>query len=241
MLAACATMPRIAPSAPPAAFGSQPIDRVIGVLDAGWHTGLIVPVSALGPLDPLGRGVARTGYLSFGWGNRRFYMSDHPTSGDGLFALFESKSVVLVQAAPAAAVLTEEGSVNWLCASRAEIWRLDIYLSAALRRRDGAPVKLGPGPEPDSRFFASGEHYDLLHTCNTWTLAALEYAGFPVHALGALFASQVETRIRDLPHCARAGSSATSVPSALRRSSDAASPRSAPARAGQIYLFDLYE
>lgn len=201
MLAACATMPRAAPSAPPTAFGTQPSDRVIGVLDAGWHTGLVVPVSALGPLDPLGRGVPRAGYLSFGWGNRRFYMSDHPTSGDVLRALFESKSVVLVQAVPTAAALAEEGNVRWLCASRDEVWRLDTYLRAALHRRDGAPVKLGPGPEPGSRFFASGEHYDVLRTCNTWTLAGLEYAGFPVHALGALFASQVESRIRDLPRC----------------------------------------
>ncbi|MGH7058381.1 MAG: DUF2459 domain-containing protein, partial [Acetobacteraceae bacterium] len=187
MLAACVAMPPTAPPAPPAAFVSQPTDRVIGVLDAGWHTGLIVPVSALGPLDSLGRGVlgrgvARTGYLSFGWGNRRFYMSDHPTSGGGLLALFESKSVVLVQAVPAAAALTDGGTVSWLCTSRDEIWRLDIYLSAALHRRDGALVKLGPGLEPESRFFASGEHYDLLRTCNTWTLAGLEYAGFPVHA-----------------------------------------------------------
>ncbi|MGH8258201.1 MAG: DUF2459 domain-containing protein [Steroidobacteraceae bacterium] len=204
ILPACATHTRIALPAPPASFAHESNHYAIGVLDAGWHTGLIVPASALGPLAPLARHAPRTGYLIFGWGNRRFYTAAHPTLRDAIGALFESRSVVLVQIVPNAAALTGEGRVSWLCASRDALWRLDAYLSASLSRSDGALVAAGPGPEPGSRFFASGEHYDLLHMCNTWTLAGLEYAGLPVHASGALLASQVESRIRDLPHCRHA-------------------------------------
>lgn len=178
---------------------SEPPD--IGVLIAGWHTGIVVPAGELGPLHPLLRGDPHARYLSFGWGNRRFYMSRHPDSGDAIAALFRSPSALFVQpAATPAGLLTGAVHIHWVCLGRAQLWRLDHYIRESLVR-PRRPVDLGHGPFPHSRFYASTEHYSAVHTCNTWTVAALQYAGLPVTAGGVLFSEQVEERARALRAC----------------------------------------
>ncbi|MGH8294729.1 MAG: DUF2459 domain-containing protein [Steroidobacteraceae bacterium] len=168
---------------------------------AGWHTGLVLPAGELGPLRSLLRSGGPADDLSFGWGNRRFYMAVHPGSGDAIAALWRSPSVLFVQAAAAPADLLGGGvGIRWVCADRQEVWRVDRYIEQSLVR-PGSPIDLGRGPFPDSRFYASTGHYSAVHTCNTWTIAALEYAGLPVRAGGVIFAGQAERRARGLRAC----------------------------------------
>jgi len=175
---------------------------VIGMLVAGWHTGLVLPAEELGPLGPLLQRKRRAHYLSFGWGNRRFYMAAHPGSGDAAAALFRSPSALFVQGVATPAELAAgDARIHWVCADRGQVWRADRYIEAALFLPDGKPVDLGPGPLPASRFYASDEHYSAVHTCNTWTVAALQYAGLAVRAGGVIFAGQAAPRIRALRAC----------------------------------------
>lgn len=135
-------------------------------------------------------------------GDRRFYMAAHPNSGDALAALFPSPSVVLVQTLSSAAdAVPPGGRLQWVCADRAELGKLDAYVRDSLRWRSGTPIELEAGPLPDSRFYASSAHYDALHTCNTWTAAALQFAGLRIRAAGVLFAAQVRRRVQSLPTC----------------------------------------
>lgn len=208
LLCACARLPRPAsnPVPPPAVLAPNPASLprppVIGVLVEGWHSALILPVPELGPLSPLLPRYPGERYVSFGWGNRRFYMSRHPTLYDALAALFSSPSAMLVQGTPTIHGLVPPGaSYRWLCARRNEVRRVDAYLLKALRRVHGKPVRLGAGPGNDSAFFASGERYDALHTCNTWTADALRYAGLPVRTSAVVFSSQLERRIGKLSVC----------------------------------------
>ena len=175
------------------------------MLIAGWHSGLILPATELGALGPLLRAGLRAGpgvrYFDFGWGNRRFYMSRQPRSGDAIAALFRSPSALFVQpAAVPADLLASDAHIYWACANREQLRRVDHYIERSLSRPE-RPVDLGPGPLPGSRFYASTEHYSAVHTCNTWTVAALQYAGLPIRAGGVLFASQVGERIRALRAC----------------------------------------
>jgi len=181
------------------AAGRAPLE--IGVLVAGWHSGIVLPareLAALSRLDP----DRQAQYLSFGWGNRRFYMAARPGPGDAVAALFRSPSVLFVQAAPSLADLSVAGArIHWICADRSELWRLDSYIGDSLTRTGGKAVTLGQGPLPHSRFYGSTGHYSAVHTCNTWTVAALQYAGLPVKAAGVLFASQVDRRVAGLRAC----------------------------------------
>jgi Protein of unknown function (DUF2459) len=174
----------------------------IGVLISGWHSGLLLPSGELGPLAPLLARGAHARYLNIGWGNRRFYMAAHPGSGAALAALFRSPSVLFVQSVSSPGrLLDEQARLHWLCADRAQLWRLDRYIEESLARPGGRPRDLGRGPFPGSVFYASTRHYSLVHTCNTWTVAALEYAGLPVRARGVIFAAQANARLRNLAAC----------------------------------------
>ncbi len=211
LLCGCVAMPRgVTTAAQPqvrhrrarAGVPAQPFR--IGVLIAGWHTGLILTVRELGPLRSLLPVYPGERYLSFGWGNRRFYMSSNPSVSDALDALFPSPSAVLVEGAPTLRdLLPPAATYRWLCADRKEALRIDIYLLDSLRERGGRPIVLGAGPTSQSEFLASGERYDAFDTCNSWTAAALERAGFPVRAAGVLFASQLKDRVGNLPECQR--------------------------------------
>lgn len=206
VLCGCSALPR------PAAQAARPRTQraVIGVLLAGWHTGLILPVNELGPLRAVLPDYPGAHYVSFGWGNRRFYISADPTVWDALSALFSSPSTLLVAAAPtAAALLPADGTYRWLCADRPELRRLDAYLLATLRRRAGRPIGIVEGPWPDSEFFASGERYDALHTCNTWTAEALHAAGLKIADGAVIFAFQLRDRLRALRTCQRRDMAAT--------------------------------
>lgn len=203
LLGGCAEMPART-GTPPSSFEARSANRPpleIGILVAGWHTGLLLPASELGPLRPLARGGHRAGYLSFGWGNRRFYMARQPGSGDAIAALVRSPSALFVQrgAAPAD-LLASDAHIQWVCADREQLWRVDRYIEQSLLRPD-RPLDLGRGPLPHSRFYASTERYSGVHTCNTWTVAALQYAGLPISAGGVLFSSQVDGRVPALRSC----------------------------------------
>ncbi len=211
-LSRSASVPAPPPTFLPAHAGGSQRALVIGVLVSGWHSGLILPARELAPLNALLPRYPHERYVSFGWGNRRFYMSPHPTPADAVAALFSSPSVMLIQAAPTAQELVPQGAtLRWHCADREEVWRMDVYLRDALRRRGGKPVRLGPGSHADSAFFASRERYDALHTCNTWTAAALAFAGLPVHAGLVIFSGQIERLVGKLRGCPR-------DPAAIRRS-----------------------
>jgi hypothetical protein len=171
------------------------------VLVAGWHSGIVLPAGELGPLGSL-REDPRARYFSFGWGNRRFYMATHPDSGAAVAALFPSPSTLFVQAVSAPTdLLGENAQIHWVCADSDELWLLASYIERSLSEPEGKPIDLGTGRASNSRFYASTGHYSAVHTCNTWTVAALQYAHLPVRAGGVLFASQVDSRVGALRAC----------------------------------------
>lgn len=202
-LGGCAELPGRPAAAPrlflPSASSRSPL--AIGVLVAGWHSGIVLPEAALPPLLSALQG-SNTKYLSIGWGNRRFYMATRPGPGDAVAALFRSPSVLFVQAVSTPTELvTSDTRIDWICVSRDELWRADSYIEASLSRPHGKLIALGRGALPGSRFYGSTGHYSAIHTCNTWTLAALQYAGLPVRAGGVIFAGQVDKRIAPLHAC----------------------------------------
>ena len=228
LMCSCGALPQSA--APPVSAARYPTARtaVIGVLFAGWHTGLILPVQELGPLRPVLPVYPHERYVSFGWGNRRFYMASSPTAVEALEALFSSPSAMLVAGAPTVeALVPADATYRWLCADRQEVLKLDAYLLDALRRRAGKPIALGAGPWPDSEFYASGERYDAFHTCNTWTAEALYHAGLTAHVGTVIFSDQLRNRLKRLRVCRRRPAERDLAPRAPPRGSAAPSPRTA--------------
>ena len=184
---------------PPAELTAGPKTATIYLIERGWHTDIGVPAAQVG--DTLGQlrttfpGVAT---LVFGFGERAYLLHEHHDFGDMLAALIPGPGALLVTAlrdAPSAAF--PAGDVVVLHVSARGLTRLTDFITASFERApDGTLRQIADGPYPGSLFYASGETYSGVYTCNTWTAQALQTAGLPVHADGVLFADNVADQAR---------------------------------------------
>jgi uncharacterized protein (TIGR02117 family) len=187
-------------STPSPTYQEAPSDGVTTYLiAAGWHTEIALPIHAIrDPLRAVTPDFPSSQYLSFGWGERNYYMARAPTYGDAMSALFPGPAVLLVTAlyrAPrdsrASAQVFEVGL------STAGLDRLSNYIWAAFEKSgDGTPRRLAAGPEPGSVFYGATGTYSATYTCNTWTAEGLRAGGVPVTPAGVVFASQVTEQLR---------------------------------------------
>jgi uncharacterized protein (TIGR02117 family) len=162
----------------------------VHVVRYGWHSGLVmrrdqIPAGAWPEHDlfPAAR------YVEVGWGDRTFYQS----SDAGIVLVFEASfasggSVLHVTGLgrpPAEHFVHAEITPVELSAAGAEA--LARFVSRAYARdASGAPIDLGPGLYPGSRFYAATGRYSLLHTCNSWIAEALRAGGCPITPAWAL-------------------------------------------------------
>jgi uncharacterized protein (TIGR02117 family) len=187
-------------STPLPSYQEAPSDGVTTYLiAAGWHTEIALPIHAIhDPLRTVTSDFPGAQYLSFGWGERNYYMARAPTYGDAMSALFPGPAVLLVIAlyrpprdSRASAQVFEVGL------SMAGLDRLSNYIWAAFERSgDGTPRRLAAGPEPGSVFYGATGTYSATYTCNTWTAEGLRAGGAPVTPAGVVFASQVTEQLR---------------------------------------------
>ena len=201
------TLPGCRPTPLPT-YQEAPGDGVtIFLVAAGWHTEIALPIHAIhGHLRTVTSDFPSAQYLSFGWGERNYYMARAPTVGDAMSAMFPGPAVLLVtplyrppRDSRAGAQVFEVGL------STAGLDRLSNHLWAAFEKSgDGTPRRLAAGPEPGSVFYAATGTYSATYTCNTWTAESLRVGGIPVTPAGVVFASQLTDQLRSLSaHAAR--------------------------------------
>ena len=171
------------------------------LIAAGWHTEIALPIDAIhDPLKTVAPDFPGSRYLSFGWGERNYYMARAPTVGDAMSALFPGPAVLLVT--PLYRPPRESranAQVFELSLSPAGLDRLSSYLWAAFDRSgDGTPRRLAAGPEPGSVFYAATGTYSASYTCNTWTAEGLRFGGIPVTPAGVVFVSDLTDQLRSL-------------------------------------------
>jgi uncharacterized protein (TIGR02117 family) len=183
-------------------YQEAPGDGVtIFLIAVGWHTEIALPIHAVQePLRAVAADFPGARYLSFGWGERNYYMARAPTVGDAMSALFPGPAVLLVTPLyqpPRESRATAQ--VFELNLSTAGLDRLSNYLWAAFEKSgDGAPRRLAAGPAPGSVFYAATGTYSASYTCNTWTAEALRVGGVPVTPAGVVFVSELTDQLRSL-------------------------------------------
>lgn len=173
-------------------------DVTIYLIARGWHTEIALPVRSLsGPLWTLTRDFPGASYISFGWGEREYYMAQQPGPGGAVRALFPGPAVLLVT--PLGRGPQIGARVFAISLSTAGLGRLADYVLTALDRPgDGTPRRLAAGPDPGSVFYAATGTYSAAYTCNTWTAEGLRVSGLPVSASGVVFAGQVVDQVQAL-------------------------------------------
>jgi uncharacterized protein (TIGR02117 family) len=168
------------------------------LIAAGWHTEIALPVDAIhDPLRTVTPDFPGARYLSFGWGERNYYMARAPTVGDAMSALFPGPAVLLVtplyqppRESRASAQVFELGL------SMAGLHRLSNYLWSAFDKSgDGTTRRLAAGPAAGSIFYAATGTYSSSYTCNTWTAEGLRVAGLPVAPAGVVYVSQLTDQL----------------------------------------------
>jgi hypothetical protein len=184
MLAGCAAAVDDPPAGP----------AVVYVIERGWHTDIGLPVSELsGPLQVMQADYPGATVLTWGFGERQFLQTRHPSVFLMLSALFPSKSAVLMTAlkAPPEDAFGARNVVR-LHISADALSRLEAALWAALQKGpDGTPLRLAEGPYPGSTFYAGANTYAGYFTCNTWVAMMLHVGGMTDSADGVLFSGEV--------------------------------------------------
>lgn len=169
------------------------------LIAAGWHAEIALAVHAIhDPLRAVTPDFPGAQYLSFGWGERNYYMARAPTVGDAMSALFPGPAVLLVTPLYRRPRDSRANAqVFELSLSTTGLDRLSNYLWAAFDKSgDGSPRRLAAGPEPGSVFYAATGTYSASYTCNTWTAEGLRVAGIPVTPAGVVFVSDLTDQLR---------------------------------------------
>lgn len=167
----------------------EPADGIrVHIEDNGIHTGIIVPKDAAGirfddlvrPEDLADPRYAGHAWLSFGWGDRAFYV------GTPTWAELDIGTVVAAATGSDDTVLhvghlgdpTGEPGVRSITLTVDQYRRLARFIrtSFAVRRT------VLPGYGVSDSFYAARGRYSAVRTCNAWTGAALRTAGVPMGA-----------------------------------------------------------
>lgn len=182
---------------PPQA-GEAPI--TVHVVRYGWHSGLVMRRDQVPPgAWPGDDRFASARFLEVGWGDRAFYQSPDAGIALALEASFASGGSVLhvtgldrppTEHTGHAEITTVELSADGAAA-------LARFVSRAYARdASGAPIDLGPGLYPGSRFYAATGRYSLFYTCNSWIAEALRAGGCPITPAWALTGSNLAFQAR---------------------------------------------
>lgn len=148
-----------------------------------FHAEIIVPVRHSSfdwrqqlNLEQLGKYSDRYRYLSFGWGDRAFFMNasyDPITFFDVLFLPGPTAMHVWAHTHPPL-TLGSAFEVKALHISRAQYLKLAEFINGSFQRNTKGNTRyIQPGLYPDSGFFEAEGTYSILRTCNTWTADAL--------------------------------------------------------------------
>ena len=168
----------------------------------GVHTGLIVPVAAAGvdwrdlvrPEDLADPRYAGLSHLSFGWGERTFYL-ETPTWADLktrtilAAAVGSTRTLMHVDHLPEPRPADDTRAITL---RPEEYRRLAAFIRGTFRMEHGHRPAHLPGYSTYDNFYEARGRYSAIETCNAWTGDALRHAGvrigawtpFPVTVLG---------------------------------------------------------
>ncbi|MEI9926457.1 MAG: TIGR02117 family protein [Sphingomonas sp.] len=164
----------------------------IYVADNGVHTDLVLPMRAegvdwgelLAPGDLADPAAAAQSHVSFGWGNRDFYLNTptwsrlDPLRAVGALAGV-GPTVVHVEYSPEPAPAPD---VRAVVLRPDEYRRLAAFVRATFARRADGRAASVHGYGAGDAFYEARGRYSALNTCNQWTGSALRIAGVRIGA-----------------------------------------------------------
>jgi uncharacterized protein (TIGR02117 family) len=168
-------------------YSQQRCNLNICVSNTGIHSNIIVPIknnvfnwSENILIDGIGiDAINNYNYLSFGWGDRDFYMSTPSLTDINLSTTL--KALFL----PTSSVMDVKGyqsipnylEVKCIKVSQTDYLRLMEFIQATFQvDAKGRKIRLGDGHTTNAGFYAANGSYSVLRTCNSWTGEGLRKA-----------------------------------------------------------------
>jgi len=197
-LTACSTLPH---AVKPDPLQSESISDDIYVVSHGWHTGVVLPATAIQARIPeLSQRFHNTRFLEFGWGDKGFYQAVEITTGLTIKAIFWPTGAVMhVVAVPEDPYLYfPQSQVIPLCMNDVEYASLLRYIENSFARNSsGNVISMRNGLYGDSQFYEAVGDYFLMNTCNKWTAKALQSAGMDLWPTFKLTAGSITGYLQD--------------------------------------------
>lgn len=168
-------------------YSQQTCEYQICVADTGIHTNILVPIqnhiynwNNYLSIDKIGiDAVNNYKYLSFGWGERDFYMSVTSLSDLNFSTTFKTlflptPSVMYVKGYQS---LPKNTEVKCIYTNKANYLRLIEFIEASFKLdRNNRKIRIGNGHTSNAGFYAAKGNYSILRTCNNWTAEGLSKA-----------------------------------------------------------------
>jgi Protein of unknown function (DUF2459) len=188
LVTGCGTSP-VLPNCGPVAVGGA--DGVMWVVRQGWHVEIGLPVAEItGPLGVFRDVFPGARVLMFGFGKRTFITAKVETPAELVMGPLPGPSAVQVTALSVDPQNAYDGPVTAIALPLGGAARLSAYLWEAIGKTTrGEPRLIAQGLFPGSLFYAGARRYDLGFTCNTFTAAGIEAAGFAGSPQGVVWAA----------------------------------------------------
>ncbi len=157
------------------------------VSNTGIHSNIIVPTEnpvfdwhQYLSIDDIGiDSLPNYNYLSFGWGDRDFYMSTPSLANLKLSTTFKAlflrnPSVLYVQGYQ---IIPNYFEVKCIKINQNDYLQLINFIKSSFQLdANGKQIRLGNGHTDNAGFYASKGSYSILRNCNSWTAEGLRKA-----------------------------------------------------------------
>lgn len=169
------------------------------VLQAGWHTGIVLQTRDVSAADwPEIVRFRHHTWIDIGWGDERFYQNPgNPVRLAFRAVMVPTASVIhlLPFSVSPESVYAGENRIREITAGKAQFRALCVAISNSFERDSTANIIPG---NSQSFFLAKGK-YHLMNTCNTWVVERLREAGFDVSPAGIVTRHQLFRELESLP------------------------------------------
>ncbi len=183
----------------------QPADSPVElyVLQAGWHTGIILRTDEVSPEDwPEIINFRRSRYVDVGFGDERYYQAAGNPPALAARALLVPTSGVLhivpFSVAPHD-LYAGDTHLKKIEATPRQFAALCRVISESFERDENRQLIESRIGEKSRNFFLAKEKYHLFYTCNTWVVRRLMEAGWDVDPSGVITQKQLIKALEELP------------------------------------------
>ncbi len=168
-------------------YSKQACDYQICVVNTGFHSNILIPTKNNAynwhnylSIDKIGiDAINDYKYLSFGWGDKDFYMTISSISDFNFYTIFKAaflptSSVMYVRGYQS---LPQNTEVKCIHTDKNHYLRLTKFIETSFKLdRNDRKIRIGNGYTSSAGFYAAKGNYSILKTCNAWTGDALRKA-----------------------------------------------------------------